>query len=590
MTEQTNPYDIPETWVWTTLDNIGLIVGGGTPATDEPAFWGGRIPWITPADLSSHAGKLVFGGARTITEEGLNNSSAIVLPPQAVLFSSRAPIGYVAIAGMELATNQGFKSIVPLQEMSSDYVYFYLKFAKDEAIKRASGTTFLEISGAAFAKIPIPLPSYGEQRRIVAKLEELLSEINSSEQYLRQATKQLSIFREAILEQAFTGELTKEYRESQGLNSTAEVLSDINSEIHKAYQNEVDEWHGAVRTWIEGGKKGTKPRRTITKHKKNISTLPTESHPYHIPDGWCWVRSESLLSYVTSGSRDWKKYYSSEGSYFIRTQDIKTNTLVYDNAAFVKLPDHVEGKRSRIQKGDLLMTITGANVGKIAHVSVDPPEAYVSQSVALIRPLLKELSPYLHMYLQATTTGAKFIEEMVYGVGRPVLSLVNMNDIPIPLCSFQEQKEILSLVAEKLSLIGNLEQAIELGFQQVQLLREAIMKRAFTGKLVDQHLEEGTGQELLERLLSKMEANKAKFKKDHAIKRRTKAVPDLDLIKLQMRKHFPTDEFTVDQLRKYVKVSPERFKDAFFKMLEEGTFVESRFDLNSETRLYKIRR
>jgi type I restriction enzyme S subunit len=85
-----------------------------------------------------------------------------------------------------------------------------------------------------------------------------------------------------------------------------------------------------------------------------------------IPSKWIWLRNEVLLKYVTSGSRDWKKYYSNAGSIFIRTQDIKTNALDLEGSAFVKLPDKVEGKRSLVQSGDLLMTITGANVGRVA--------------------------------------------------------------------------------------------------------------------------------------------------------------------------------------------------------------------------------
>ena len=113
-----------------------------------------------------------------------------------------------------------------------------------------------------------------------------------------------------------------------------------------------------------------------------------------LPDGWLKTQVSEIASYVTSGSRDWSKFYSNEGALFIRTQDINTNCLRMDDIAHVSLPDHVEGKRSLVEQGDILITITGANVGKCAVVSEPIPEAYVSQSVALVKLRGKVLSPF----------------------------------------------------------------------------------------------------------------------------------------------------------------------------------------------------
>src|SRR4051812_8922599 len=103
----TGPWAIPDTWRWSTMGEVAEVVGGGTPSTDRPEYYGGDIPWITPADLSGYVGKSISAGSRSITRAGLENSGARLMPAGAVLFSSRAPIGYVVVAANPVSTNQG---------------------------------------------------------------------------------------------------------------------------------------------------------------------------------------------------------------------------------------------------------------------------------------------------------------------------------------------------------------------------------------------------------------------------------------------------------------------------------------------------
>ena len=173
--EDEAPFEIPENWCWVRLGTIGEIVGGGTPKTSEPKNWTpATVPWLTPADMANIQGKEVTHGARNISEEGLAHSSARLMPAGTVLFSSRAPIGYVGIAKNALATNQGFKSIVPFHAGMSEYLYFCLMARTKYIQSIATGTTFLEVSGTTMKSVPIPLPPLAEQRRIVERVEEVL--------------------------------------------------------------------------------------------------------------------------------------------------------------------------------------------------------------------------------------------------------------------------------------------------------------------------------------------------------------------------------------------------------------------------------
>ena len=153
------------------IDDIGEVVSGGTPSTSKNEYWYGDIGWITPKDLSSYDDIYISRGERNISSEGLNNSSAKLVPKNTVLMTSRAPIGYIAIANDELSTNQGFKSLICDENICHyKYFYYWLKLNIKYIINNSSGSTFKEISGGTFKNLEISLPSISEQKAISSVL------------------------------------------------------------------------------------------------------------------------------------------------------------------------------------------------------------------------------------------------------------------------------------------------------------------------------------------------------------------------------------------------------------------------------------
>lgn len=154
-------------WITKKIADIADVVAGGTPSTNNSEFWNGDIGWITPADLSGYKYRYIANGARNISSAGLNNSSAYLLPKNTVLLSSRAPIGYVAIAEKELATNQGFKNLI-CDDTQVDYrfMYYWLQLNADALKSFASGATFPELSAGTVKKIKVTLPDIVTQNRI----------------------------------------------------------------------------------------------------------------------------------------------------------------------------------------------------------------------------------------------------------------------------------------------------------------------------------------------------------------------------------------------------------------------------------------
>ena len=157
-------------WREVSIGDVTEMVGGGTPSTADLANFDGDVPWLTPRDLSGVHDRYMAGGARTISRIGLERSSAKLIPAGSVLLTTRAPIGYVALAKNSIATNQGFRSLVPCEELAPEFLYYWLLINTSELERHASGSTFKELSGRALARITLPLPPKWEQRRIVATL------------------------------------------------------------------------------------------------------------------------------------------------------------------------------------------------------------------------------------------------------------------------------------------------------------------------------------------------------------------------------------------------------------------------------------
>ena len=228
--EAEQPYRVPANWCWVTLGGITQVIGGGTPSSGNPDYYeGGNIPWISPADLSSYNDMFISNGAKNITELGLEKSSARMLPKDTVCLSSRAPIGYVAIAANPLSTNQGFKSFLPAPSYYPQYLYWYLKGNKDLLESRANGTTFLELSGSKAATIEFPLAPIAEQRRIVDRIESLFAKLDEAKEKAQAVVDGFEDRIAAILHKAFTGELTAEWRKQNHINDFAWDLKPLSS-------------------------------------------------------------------------------------------------------------------------------------------------------------------------------------------------------------------------------------------------------------------------------------------------------------------------------------------------------------------------
>lgn len=191
-------------WTTGTISDLGTVVGGSTPSKAKPEYYTETgIAWITPKDLSINKSKFVSHGENDITELGLKNSSATIMPEGTVLFSSRAPIGYIAIAAGEVTTNQGFKSVVPKSEVGTPFVYFFLKNTLPVIEGMASGSTFKEVSGSTMKNVPAVIPD----AETLAKFSDFCAPIFAQQHILEGQNQSLATLRDNLLPKLMSGEI-----------------------------------------------------------------------------------------------------------------------------------------------------------------------------------------------------------------------------------------------------------------------------------------------------------------------------------------------------------------------------------------------
>jgi type I restriction enzyme S subunit len=467
-------YPIPITWEWACIDDIGQTCSGGTPRTSELSYFDGDIPWITPADLTGYNDRYISKGRRNISEEGLRNSSARILPEGAILFSSRAPIGYVAIASNPLCTNQGFKSIAPSKGIDSRFIYYYLKSAKELAESMASGTTFRELSGSRFERLPIPIAPLNEQKRIVDKIEMLFSDLDKGEALLKQVQQQLGVYRQSVLKAAVTGELTREWREQ----------NEHRLESGEALLLRID-----------------KLRRESSKGKEVKFLTSNIEKPESLPNDWGWTTVEAICelnrkcAYGVLQPGD----HVVDGEILVRVGDINGGKVNFEELKRISKKIYDQYQRTILQGNEVLITLVGA-IGRSAVVPESLVGANVARAVGVIPVYTDEIYPQWLSYWFNSPKNSQLLVSLSHEVARKTLNLEDVRRFGVAIPPKEEQEEIVDRINDIFSQIDALEKLCATELARSEMLRQSILKAAFSGELVPQDPEDEPASEFLARI------------------------------------------------------------------------------------------
>lgn len=406
----------------------------------------------------------VYGSSGVV---GRHNESYVDEP--CLIVGRKGNVGSLSISQKPCWPIDTVYYVLPPKEVDLKYLYYQLRLLNLGRLDKSTAVPGLNRND--IYKVIFRLAPLDQQKRIVAKIEELFSHIDAGVEGLKKTQRLLKQYRQAVLKAAVTGELTREWREEN--KDTLEPASELLQRILEERK----------RKWEEQQLEDFKSKGKTLKDEKWKKTYPKPLSPenLNIPEGWAIASLDQLTEYITSGSRGWAKYYSDSGSTFIRAQNLKYDYLNLDSIAYVSLPDKAEGMRTRVKQGDILVTITGANVTKTGIVNIDLDEAYVSQHVALCRPVLLDSASYLYTYLISKDGARNRLEEAAYGAGKPGLNLDSLKLLPIALPSVDEQKEIIRLVDKKLSSIERLEREIGVQLVRAERNKQSILASAFSG-------------------------------------------------------------------------------------------------------------
>ncbi len=460
------PYKIPESWIWARLGNIGQIIGGGTPRTSNPDYYmKDGIPWLTPADLYGLKEKFVRKGRRDISEIALSESSAQLLPKGTVLFSSRAPIGYVAIALNSLATNQGFKSCIPFIMEMNEYIYYFLKSAAIEIDAKASGTTFKEISGQEMKQILIPLPPLAEQHRIVEKVDRLMAlcdtlEIQQQKEHEQQVRHGKAALK-ALQNAKDTEELENWWRHiTENFDTITTPLESVISLKETILQlavlgklntrNFTDEPAYAILERI----KNEFP--TNYKNKPRINDVP-KNFSLSVPDNWELVSIEYFGEKIVDCPHS-TPIFGLGNFACVDTNCINDRGIINEKLRYVDYETfNLRNRRLKPQAGDIVLA-REATVGT-AVVLPKFPEVCLGQRVMLIRPVKYLDSHFIRLVLSSNVVKQQYLPKLI-GSTVPHLNVGDVVKLIIPLPPLAEQHRIVQKVSQFIAICDRMEAQI----------------------------------------------------------------------------------------------------------------------------------
>ncbi|QXW40596.1 restriction endonuclease subunit S [Klebsiella grimontii] len=452
-------------WIALRIGDIADVIAGGTPKASSPENFkesGTGIAWLTPADLSGYTGKYISFGARDLSRQGYDSCSAKILPKGSLLFSSRAPIGYVAIAQNEISTNQGFKNFVFPYGVNSDYAYHYLRSIKDVAESMGTGTTFKEISGAIAKMLPFVLPPLAEQKIIADKLDILLAQVEATKARLERIPEILKTFRLAVLDAAVSGKLT---------NSNSSYYS---IEVKGNWTHEVM----GLTHWQE----------------------------YKFSD----------VIKITGGSQPPKSEFSNEEKdgyiRLIQIRDYKSE------AHKVYIP--LEKAKRFVSKKDIMIGRYGPPIFQILRGLEGAYNVALMKAEPNTEILDRE---YLYLFLQNYKLFNYIDAGSDRTAGQTGVNKKYLESYPILVPPLDEQTEIVRRVEDMFAFVDSIEQKSNAALEQVNNLTQSILAKAFRGELTADWRAANPnligGENSAETLLKKIKAEREAIKKQPRLKR-----------------------------------------------------------------------
>lgn len=512
--------ELPRGWAIAQLGTFADVIGGSTPSRNEARYFGGDIIWLTPTEIPKETVSILSDSKEKLTVDGFNESGVRWVPIGSVLLTSRASIGYVAIAGTQLTTNQGFASFVLPSGIEPKYLSWWLRSQKAMLEELAKGTTFKEISKATLKEVSAPLAPTNEQHRIVAAIEQQFTRLDAGVAALQRAKAKLKHYRAAVLKAAVEGKLTEAWRAEHPATEPAFVL------LERILKERRAKWEADLRA------KGKDPAKVkyVEPAKPGAESLP------ELPEGWCWATVEQIgdtdeQTVLTGpfGSNLGRDDFIGSGIPVLTIGCLTEKGLSLEKAFYVSEDKASELAKYKVKAGDLLFSRM-ASVGRADLVPSHLEGAIINYHLMRLRLASATINPnYFIIFVRGSQTIVDYIKEVNHGVTRDGINTNQLLALPVALPPHAEQEQIVAEVEQHLSIVSELEAIVKANLKRVERLRQGILREAFAGRLVPQDPTDEPASVLLERIRSERnneQKNGARVSKKIGNKRPAVKVPE----------------------------------------------------------------
>lgn len=479
MTEIEKPFGVPDRWTWSTFEEIGEWNGGGTPSKRKTSYWEGDIPWVSPKDMK----RLQISDTQDhVTEKAISESATKMIPKDSILFVTRSGILEhslpTARARVDVTINQDLKALSLDEHLDPQFVLYYTCAVESQILRACSkdGTTVASLQSSKLYNYPIPVPPLSEQRRIVEKIEELFSNLDTGVANLETAQTQMERYRLSVLQSAVEGRLTADWRRTRDPEPADQLLERILEE-RREYWEKTYRWE----------RYDSKSKTPPSGWKSRFKTFehPDGSDLPDLPETWTYAQMRQIGE-VQLGRQRAPKYHDGENMVpYLRVANVYEGRIDTEDVKEMHFSER-DYQKYKLKQGDILLN-EGQSlelVGRPAMYRGTPPDACFQNTLIRFRGYPSLNREYALMVFRAYMHTGQFADVARQTTSVAHLGSTRFSKMAFPLPPLSEQQIIVDEAARLLSVADNTTDSVDREQARAERMRQSILKEAFQGQLV----------------------------------------------------------------------------------------------------------